>query len=205
MRLLKLLSYNTENILIEAVAVLKKGGIVAYPTETFYGLGAKYDLKNTLKRLYEIKKRPFEKAMPLIIGDIAQLHLLTDDIGDYAKKLIDKFWPGPLTMLFKARSDLSGYLVYENKVAARMPGESFALGLVRTAGFPITSTSANISGMPPASTAEMVIQYFKEDIDLIIDGGETKGGLPSTIIDITEGKIKLIRKGAIDISELYVN
>jgi len=205
MMLLKLLPENLERILIESVSVLKKGGIIAYPTETFYGLGAKYDLENALERLYEIKKRPIEKAMPLIIGDIEQLHLLTEEIGNAAKRLIDKFWPGPLTMLFNARSNLSKYLVSENRIAVRMPGESFALKLVRASGFPITSTSANISGMPPANNAEMVIRYFKEDIDLIIDGGETRGGLPSTIIDITEEKIRLIRRGAVDISELYIN
>lgn len=201
---LRLSSKNLKEVIAKSLSILKKGGIIAYPTETFYGLGAKYDLENALERLYEIKKRPIEKAMPLIIGDIEQLPLLTEEIKDTAKRLIKRFWPGPLTMVFNARANLSQYLVSDKKVAVRIPGESFALRLALASGFPITSTSANLSGMPPASNAEMVCRYFKEEIDLIIDGGETKVGLPSTIIDVTGEEIKLIRKGAIDISD-YIN
>jgi L-threonylcarbamoyladenylate synthase len=197
--IIKLTDENLDEVINEAIAILKKGGIIAYPTETFYGLGAKYDMDSALKRLYEIKKRPQEKTMPLIIGSIEELSLVTDSLNESARRLMDKFWPGPLTIIFRARSGLSEYIVSEGKVAVRIPGESFALRLAKAAGFPITSTSANISGMPPADSASMVSDYFGEKVDLIIDGGKTKGRLPSTIVDITGDISKTLRRGAIDI------
>lgn len=197
--ILKLTDEASEEIINTSISILKKGGIIAYPTETFYGLGAKYDIDSALKRLYEIKQRPKEKAMPLIIGGIDKLSLITDSINASVKELMDRFWPGPLTFFFHSRAGLSEYIVSENKVAVRIPGESFALKLACAAGFPITATSANISGMPPADSASMVFDYFGDRIDLIIDGGKTKGGLPSTIVDATDTAIKIIRKGAVDI------
>ncbi len=197
--IIKLTDENLGEAINKAIAVLKSGGIVAYPTETFYGLGAKYDIDSALKRLYEIKKRPQEKAMPLIIGSREELFLITDSVNKSAMDLMDRFWPGPLTILFRARPGLSEYISSENKVAVRIPGESFALRLAMAAGFPITSTSANISGMPPADNASMISDYFGEVIDLIIDGGKTNGGLPSTIVDITGDMPKIIRHGSIDI------
>lgn len=198
--LVKLSDENLHETIDTALSILKKGGIIAFPTETFYGLGAKYDIDSALKRLYEIKKRPQEKAMPLIVGTIKQITLLTDSITDKAKYLMDRYWPGPLTILFKARPGLSEYLVANEKVAARVPGESFALRLALSCNFPLTATSANISGMPPADSASMVFDYFKNTVDLIIDGGKTKGGLPSTIVDVTEESIKILRHGTVDIS-----
>ncbi|MCL4458034.1 MAG: L-threonylcarbamoyladenylate synthase [Nitrospirae bacterium] len=197
--ILQLTDKNIDEAIRSAITVLKNGGIVAYPTETFYALGVKYDIEPALKRLYEIKQRPKEKAMPLIIGRVEQLPLLTNCISDSAKELMTKFWPGPLTILFNARCGLSGYITSGGKAAVRVPGESFALELAKTAEFPITATSANISGMPPADSASMITDYFDDAVDLIIDGGRTKGGLPSTIVYAAEGKIKIVRKGAADI------
>src|SRR5271157_4479421 len=141
---IKLSGQNMETVLAEAVRMLRQGGIIAYSTDTFYGLGAKFDIASALQRLYNIKRRPMEKAMPLIIGDIAQLAVLTDRVPRNAIPLIRKFWPGPLTLLFEARCGLSDFIVADNKVAVRMPGESFALRLAMAAGFPVTATSANI-------------------------------------------------------------
>lgn len=197
--IIKLTDENLGEVITKAIAVVKNGGIVAYPTETFYGLGAKYDINSALERLYEIKKRPKEKAMPLIIGNREELSLITDSVNEQANDLMDRFWPGPLTILFRARPSLSEYIVSESKVAVRIPGESFALRLAKAAGFPITSTSANISGMPPADSASMVSDYFGEEVDLIIDGGKTKGRLPSTIVDMTGDLPKIIRQGSINI------
>ena len=179
--------------------ILRQGGIIAYPTETFYGLGAKYDIEPALKRLYDIKKRPGKMAMPLIIGDMEQLAMLTEVIPDKAGALISKFWPGPLTLLFEARSGLSDFIVAENKVAVRMPGESFALSLARASGFPVTATSANISGMPPGKNISMVMNYFNDVFDLIVNGGELESILPSTIVDATGPELTVLRQGLINI------
>ncbi|MDI6800491.1 MAG: L-threonylcarbamoyladenylate synthase [Thermodesulfovibrionales bacterium] len=198
--IVKLTDKNLDKIIADAISTLKNGGVIAYPTETFYALGAKYDIEPALKRLNKIKHRPVEKAMPLIIGSVEHLPLLTDSVNKTARELIDEFWPCPLTILFYARPGLSNFIVSENKVAVRIPGESFALKLAMSSNFPITATSANISDMPPADSASMVFDYFNDNIDLIIDGGKTKGGLPSTIIDAATEEVKILRKGAIDLN-----
>ncbi|MFZ6017042.1 MAG: L-threonylcarbamoyladenylate synthase [Nitrospirota bacterium] len=185
-------------VLQKAVDILNYGSIIAYPTETFYGLGAKFDMEDSLKRLYELKKRPEEKAMPLIIGNKGLLPVVAASVNRTAMFLMDRFWPGPLTLILPAKENLSEYITAgTGKVAVRIPGESFALQLARAAEFPITSTSANISGIPPAQDAETVIKYFGDKIDLIIDGDPTSGGLPSTIVDVTEDEIKILREGVI--------
>jgi L-threonylcarbamoyladenylate synthase len=189
---------NLEEVLKHAVDMLKKGGIVAYPTETFYGLGVKFDLEDSLKKLYKIKKRPKEKAMPLIIGNKDLLPVVTSYVNSIAIILMKKFWPGPLTLIFPAKKNLSDYITAgTRKVAVRIPGESFALHFAKSTSFPITATSANPSGTVSARDAETVVRYFGDKIDLLIDGGITSGGLPSTIVDITENKINIIREGAI--------
>lgn len=187
----------------KAIDILRGGGIVAYPTETFYALGVKFDLQDSLRKLYELKKRPHEKAMPLIIGDRGLLPAIVSaewlaNIPPAARLLMDSFWPGPLTLLLPASEGLSEYLTANTGlIGVRIPGESVALELAKEAGFPITATSANISSQPSAENADMVRGYFGDGIDLLIDGGQAAGGLPSTIVEVSGGAIKLIRKGVI--------
>jgi L-threonylcarbamoyladenylate synthase len=198
MLMIKMNIENQDQVLQSAVDVLKSGGIIAYPTETFYGLGARIDREASLQRLYEIKQRPREKAMPLIIGHEEQLSLIAAEINSSAIKLMERFWPGPLTMLFPAKKHLSEFITAgTNKVAVRIPGESFALQLAKYSRFPFTATSANPSGMPPAQDAETVIRYFGYKIELIIDCGPAPGGLPSTIVDVTTEETIILREGAV--------
>ncbi len=198
MELIKLNKNNLKETLFYATEILKKGGLIAYPTETFYGLGVKYDLENSLKKLYEIKQRPADKAIPLIISNKNLLSLLTKGINEHSISLMEKFWPGPLTIILSGKKNLSKYITAgTNKVAVRIPGESFALKLAQYADFPITATSANPSGMKPSKDANEVIKYFGDKLDLIINGGQTPGGLPSTIVEIIGGKIKILREGAV--------
>ncbi|MCG6551818.1 MAG: threonylcarbamoyl-AMP synthase [Candidatus Magnetominusculus sp. LBB02] len=197
------LSETPEPIIYEtALQYLLAGKIIAYPTETFYGLGAAFDNTDGLKRLWEIKQRPSGKPFPLIAADVTQIGVLVEAaIEPEAMALIALYWPGPLTILFNARAGLSALITSkEGKVAVRIPGGYAALSLVRHIQFPITSTSANISNAPPASDAQGVIEYFGSSIDLIIDGGRTKGGMASTIVDVSGGQITVIREGAVDLS-----
>lgn len=181
-----------------ALGAINRGGIIAYQTETFYGLGARFDIEKTIERLYEIKKRPHEKAMPLIIGHAALLHVVTASVNKVAVSLMDKFWPGPLTLIFHAKEGLSDLITAgTHKVAVRIPGDSFALELAKLINLPITATSANPSGKSPARNVETVIQYFGDKIDLVVDCGPAPGGLPSTIVDVTGDKIKIMREGAV--------
>jgi L-threonylcarbamoyladenylate synthase len=178
-------------------------GIAAVPTETFYGLCARHDSAVALERLYAVKGRPRNRAIPLIIGDKGMLPLVAAAVGGIAEKLAGRFWPGPLTLLLDARGDLPEPITAgTGKVAVRVPGASFALDLVRLLGVPLTATSANISGLPPAESAEEVIRYFADGIDIVVDGGKTPGGMPSTIVEVSDGQVKIARQGKISEEEI---
>jgi len=199
-----LVDTSLDEALRQAVSTLLEGGIIAYPTETIYGLGVKYDNEKALRRLYEIKDRPREKTIPIIIGSVEQLSLLVNSFNDKAECLMQKFWPGPLTLIFDARSGLNSYITCSDKIAIRIPGESFALDLARAAGFPITATSANISGLPAARNVAMIRKYFNDRIDLIINGGTSQNTQPSTIVDVTRGTPLILREGAISSSRILI-
>jgi L-threonylcarbamoyladenylate synthase len=194
---------NMTSVFEQAANLLLDGGIIAYPTETFYGLGARYDNDKALGLLYAMKQRPGEKAMPLIIGSEELLPLITGGVTPAAKTLIRLFWPGPLTLLLTAQRNLSEHITAgTGKVAVRIPGPSFALDLARKLDFPITATSANTSGMPPAETADAVKGYFDGAPDAIIDCGRTRGGSPSTIVDATGSEILIVRQGIISSADI---
>lgn len=198
MHRIRLSEENFPEALRNSVDILNNGGIVSYPTETFYGLGAKFDREDSLQKLYEIKQRSDDKALPIIIGSRESLSHIVLSINDKAVFLMNRFWPGPLTIVLRAKENLSSYITAgTHSVAVRIPGESFALRLAQYAGFPITATSANPSGKTPAHDAKTVCQYFGDRIDLIIDGGVTKGTLPSTIVDATGKDLKILREGMI--------
>jgi len=198
MEYLRLTIRNESETLRKTIDVLKEGKIAAFPTETFYALGAIYDNDDALKRLYELKRRPFEKAIPIIVGYKTQISSLAGNVPKEVEELMDRYWPGPLTIVLDAQEGLNTYLTAgTGKIAVRVPGESFALNLAREAGFPITATSANPSGVPPAVDAQDVLKFFGETIDLIVDGGHTFGIEPSTIVEIVKGEVKTLRKGRI--------
>ena len=201
MEVIKVDDKDIREALTRAVKVICDGGIVAYPTETFYGLAVRFDDEAALLRLAELKGRPVGTALPLIVGTDASLSLVAAGVSDTARRLIEVYWPGPLTIVLKAREGLPEQITLEGKVAVRVPGESLGLHLARALTFPITATSANPSGMPPPVDAETVVKYFPEGVDLVLDAGLTKGGKPSTVVDASEEQIKIIRPGATDISE----
>jgi L-threonylcarbamoyladenylate synthase len=187
-----------DKVITRALQILKKGGIIAYPTESFYALGVMINDETALKKLYKLKNRPLGKAMPVIIGSKYALKSITKSITPQAERLMRKFWPGPLTIIFEAKDSVPELLTGKKKtVAARIPGDSFALYLAKAADFPITATSANLSGKAPAQKPQEVMDYFGEGIDLIIAGGKTPGGKPSTLIDTTVTPPRVLRKGSI--------
>jgi len=191
----------------EAARVIREGGIAACPTETYYALCARFDNEDTLKYLFEIKGREKDKPFPLIIGGREMLPLIAEEPDELSGKLLfalmEAFWPGPLTLLLKGKKNISPLISKDGKVAVRMPGNSFALELVREAGIPLTATSANTTGFPPAETAEDVMKYFATRIELLIDEGRpAPGRLPSTIVDASGGALKILRQGAIGAGDL---
>ncbi len=201
MEVIKVDDKDIRGALGRAVKVICDGGIVAYPTETFYGLAVRFDDEAALLKLAELKGRPTGKSLPLIVGTDASLSLVAAGVSDTARRLIEVYWPGPLTIVFRAREGLPEQITLEGKVAVRVPGESLGLQLARALTFPVTATSANPSEMPPPVDAETVVKYFPEGVDLVLDAGLTKGGTPSTVVDASEEPIKIIRQGAVDISE----
>jgi L-threonylcarbamoyladenylate synthase len=187
-----------------AVDFIRKGRVVSFPTETFYALGVRHDNEDSLRRVVEVKKRSGSKAFSLIIGDVSELSLLVRDIDPLTQKIIDKLWPSALTIIFRAKEGLSRYVTDERgTIAVRMPARSFALELARMVKLPLTATSANASGMPPARSSADVAAYFHEGIDLLIDGGESRAAYPSTIIEVVGGEITVLREGVIRRSEIY--
>ena len=192
---------SSAKIIADSLRILERGGIVAYPTESFYALGVLATDEKALENLFLLKKRPAEKPLPLIVGDLDTLKTVVKRVPDRAVELMERYWPGPLTIIFEAADSMSDLLTGgTGRVAVRIPGESAALSLAREAGFPITATSANISSELPADNIDAVLNYFGNSIDLIIDGGRTPGGKPSTIVDATTGTLKILREGRIPLS-----
>ncbi len=199
MEIIRIKDTGMEYAIKRASEVIRQGGIMAYPTDTVYGLGVIYNNEEALKRLIELKGRPSTKGLLLITGSVESLHLIVEKIPEEISDIIRRYWPGPLTIIFKARDSLSEYITGgSGRVAIRIPGASFALEFVKRTGLIITSTSANPLNKPPGNDIEEIINYFPKGLDLIIDGGRLYGK-PSTIIEIKGGRIKVLRKGAIAI------
>jgi L-threonylcarbamoyladenylate synthase len=181
----------------EAAAALRRGSLVVYPTETFYGLGALATLPAALARLAAAKLRPADKPLPLVAADDAMAFALWAAVPAEARVLAGAFWPGPLTLVAAAAPGLPGPVTLGGAVGVRVPGSELARELCRLAGGPVISTSANPSGGPaPASVKELDPELLSR-VDLVLDGGATSGGLPSTVIQVGEGGPRLLRAGAV--------
>lgn len=177
--------------------VLRAGGVVAIPTETYYGLGVNPFDAASIEHLMAIKGRPDGKPILVLIGDRSQLHGLVERIPPVAQVLMDAFWPGPLTIVFSAAARLPERLTAgTGTIGVRLTSCGPLADLLQQVG-PLTGTSANRSGMPPLCTAADVNHTLGEDVALIVDAGATPGGLPSTIVSVCNG-VTLIREGAID-------
>jgi L-threonylcarbamoyladenylate synthase len=180
-----------------AAASLRRGGIVAYPTETFYGLGALATLPAAVARLREAKLRPDGKPLPLVAADERMAFGLWAGVPSEALVLARAFWPGPLTLVARAAPGLPDPVALEGTVAVRVPGSALARELCRLAGGPLVSTSANPSGGPPPVDAGALDPWLLSRIDLVLDGGRTPGGLPSTVVEVGGGAPRLLRDGAV--------
>jgi L-threonylcarbamoyladenylate synthase len=181
----------------EAAAALRRGSLVVYPTETFYGLGALATLPAALARLAAAKLRPADKPLPLVAADDAMAFALWAAVPAEARVLAGAFWPGPLTLVAAAAPGLPGPVTLGGAVGVRVPGSELARELCRLAGGPVISTSANPSGGPAPASVEELDPELLSRVDLVLDGGATSGGLPSTVIQVGEGGPRLLRAGAV--------
>ena len=186
-----------------AARILKRGGLVAFPTDTVYGVGAHGFSSEAIEKIYIAKKRPREKAIPLLIAKAEDLSLVTEDVPEIAWRLIERFWPGGLTLVLPKAPRLPDVLCAGgDSVAVRMPNHPIALALIEAEGAPLAATSANISGHPSPVTAEEVQRELGGRIELILDGGRCPGGIPSTVLDLTTEPPTILRLGPVSREEI---
>ena len=181
-----------------AAAVVEAGGLVAFPTESFYGLGADALDSDAVARVFEVKGRPEHKALLVLVDSIEMAAGLAARVSDGARALMARYWPGPLTLVLEAADRVpAGLTGGGSTIGGRMPGHAVARALVRSAGRPITAPSANPSEAPPALTAAAVRDYFEGRVELILDGGPTAGGAGSTVADCTVWPPRILRQGPV--------
>jgi L-threonylcarbamoyladenylate synthase len=187
----------------KGVSILKQGGLVAFPTDTVYGLGAWVGNQQAVARVYRVKERPQNIALPLLLANVSQIGEVAEPVPPIAWLLAHNFLPGALTIVLP-KSDLVPDIITAGgeTVAVRVPAHSIPIALAQGLGVPIVGTSANVSGKPSALTADEVYSQFGSKIDLIIDGGRCPGGRESTIIDVTGEEPVILREGAISREEI---
>jgi len=187
----------------KGIAILKRGGLVAYPTDTVYGLGASADISDAVRRIYKVKKRPLSMAFPLLLAHISQISDVAVNVPPLAWFLAAKFLPGALTLVLYRSNCVSDVVAGgSSKVGVRVPAHPVPIALVSGIGAPLVGTSANLNQHPSAVTAEEVSVQIGSAIDLVIDGGRAPGGIESTVVDVTEGSPVILRTGAISLEEL---
>lgn len=183
--------------------VVNSGGVIAYPTDTFYGLGADPGNPGAVKRLFEIKGRRRDQPILLLIAEPADASWWAAEISGAAAGLMDRYWPGPLTLVFSAKKGVLPELTAgTGTIGLRVPGSILARDLIRFIGHALTGTSANFSGRPNLRTAKEAAEEVGGLVDLILDGGETTGGAASTVLDVTASVPRIIREGAIPAKDI---
>ncbi|MBA3075637.1 MAG: threonylcarbamoyl-AMP synthase [Anaerolineae bacterium] len=201
MQTITLPAENPESI-SSALSLIRDGEIVAFPTDTVYGLGADPFQATGIIKLFEAKGRDSNKAIAILIGSIEQASLVTDYMPDMAIRLCEVFWPGMLTVIVPRKNTLPELISNVDRIGIRMPNHPVALEMLRTYG-PLATTSANLSGKPDAITAKDVFDQLANRVPLILDGGKCQGGVPSTVIDCSGSEPVILREGPVSIEQLF--
>jgi tRNA threonylcarbamoyl adenosine modification protein (Sua5/YciO/YrdC/YwlC family) len=189
-----------EEALRAAAEAVLRGGVIAFPTDTLYGLGCSLFHAGAVEMIARLKHRDPRLAVISLIPDPEQAYGLAQEVSPLAERLMARHWPGPLSLVFRA-----GPLIPEgvrgrgDTVALRAPKDALCQALLERIGGPVVSSSANISGQPPAATAAEVLRVFGNQLDLVLDGGPRRGGVPSTLVDVTGERPRLLRRGAVDV------
>ena len=199
----KKISNSLEEQIEKGIKILRMGGVIAFPTDTIYGIGASiYDLA-AVERVFKLKKRPKEMALPVLVADIAQMEEVAENLPSLACRVVERFLPGGLTLILKKKKTIAEIVsAGKDTVAVRIPDNKVVLRLIKGLGKPIVGTSANQSGGQNALTAQQVEDNFGGMLDLIIDAGIVSGGVESSIVDFSGKTPKMIREGAISRGEL---
>ncbi len=194
---------SNEKGLQQAVELLRRGGIGAFPTDTVYGLGARIDSESAIRKIFKAKGRGYGQPLPILIAETEQLYQIALKIPPLAWKLAERFWPGGLTLVLPKAPPISELIsAGGDSVGIRLPKHPVPVALIKGLGIPIIGTSANLSSRPSPVTAEDVITQLGEKLDFVIDGGRCPGGKESTIIDLTQQPPRILREGAIPWKEI---
>lgn len=197
----KVLPAEGKNAIAHAVDVLAHGGVVVFPTDTVYGLGATVFDEEGIDRLYDIKGRNHSKAIAVLLSDLSELDVVTPKPQDLTLRLAQRYWPGPLTLVIDRHPGVPAALSPGPTIGVRVPDHPIALKLLRATG-PLAVTSANLSGGPNANTAQEALEQLGGRVHLILDGGSTPGGVPSTVLDLTVEEPRILRPGPITAEQL---
>jgi L-threonylcarbamoyladenylate synthase len=193
-----MITRQTSEALDRAAEIIARGGVIAFRTDTFYGLGADPFNREAVQRIKQLKGREDDKPIPVVISDPNQVDRLIAEISPSFQKLASAFWPGALTLIGRARAELPEEITAGTKtVGVRLPNDDTVRALVKACGGALTATSANPSHAAPARDAQAVRDYFGEEIDLILDGGEALTDQPSTVVDCTGNEARLVREGVV--------
>lgn len=192
-----------ESDIAKAVEFLKNGDVIAYPTETIYGLGADVLNRKAIKKIYDLKARDYGLPISILVADVSMLREFVRQVPDQALSLMRKFWPGALTILFPANEKIpKGLVTNTGRVGVRISSHPIASALVKAFGKPITTTSANLSGFPPSLSVKHIQKYFGDKIPCIVDGGECEPSRGSTVVDVGEETMRIVREGRIPADEV---
>ena len=194
---------SSTEVSLEAVNALQEGGVVCFPTESFYGLAVNALNSKAVARLLALKGDRGNSPIGLIVSGLEQVAMVCEEIDPISDRLARQFWPGPLSLVLPALTRLPEALVNgHGGVALRVSPHAEASRLVRDFGSPITATSANPSGKPPPTSVSQARAYFGDAVDVYVDGGESPGGRPSTVAEVLDGRVVVHRQGAVDLSDV---
>jgi len=185
----------------EAAEAVLRGGVIAFPTDTVYGLSCSLMDPAAVEFIYRLKKRPSHLSVIALLPEPDAVHPLVDALPEIGEALIKRFWPGPLSIIFKASSLVPLRLHGERgTIALRVPRHPLCQALLADVGGPLVSSSANLSGQPPCADADEIRKVFGNQLDVVLDGGPSPASLPSTVVDVSSGRMELVREGAADVS-----
>ncbi len=191
-----------EQVMLLAAEAVLRGGVIGFPTDTLYGLGCSLFDVSAVEMVARLKRRDPSLAVVSLISDPRQVHGLASEVSRTAERLVQRYWPGPLSLIFKAAAIVPARVQGAGgTVALRCPKDRLCHTLLDFIGGPVVSSSANLSGQPPAERADEVLTIFGNQLDLVIDGGPRRGGLPSTLVDVSGTRPRLLRRGALDVAE----
>ena len=187
----------------KAGELIKQGKIVIFPTETVYGIGTNGLDENAVRKLYEVKKRPLNKPISLLVSNMEMVNLIAKDITETEYKIMKNFFPGPLTIILKKKKNVPDIVTAgQDTVGVRMPRGDVARKLVELSGVPIAAPSANISGEPSGTNLQEIMKHFEGKVDYCIDGGNSELGLASTIVQVIDDKPMILRQGSITLKQI---